>query len=58
MSELEIEKIVNDVASSMSMEGFPLTVEDKERIKGCLSSSDKIDCVISDLVNKHTVSTN
>lgn len=52
----EIEKIVNDVDSSMSMEGLPLTNEDKDRIKICLADPTLVDRMISDLLAKHTVS--
>lgn len=52
----EIEKIVNDVDSSMSMEGLPLTNEDKDRIKICLTDPTLVDRMISDLLAKHTVS--
>ncbi len=33
----EIERIVREVDSSMAMEGLPLTAEDKDRIRRCLS---------------------
>lgn len=51
----EIEKIVNDVDSSMSMEGLPLTDEDKNRIKICLANPDLVDNMISELLKKHLV---
>ena len=54
----EIEKIINEVDSSMAMEGLPLTGEDRERIKSCLINPGTLDMVIADLLKKHTVSSN
>lgn len=51
----EIERIVNEVDSSMSMEGMPLTNEDKNRIKVCLESSENFEKTILALIKKHTV---
>ena len=51
----EIEKIVNEVDSSMTMEGLPLTEEDRERIKLCLANPVIVDQIIRDLLKKHTV---
>lgn len=51
----EIERIVKEVDSSMSMEGMPLTTEDKNRIKVCLKSSEDFNKTLSALLKKHTV---
>ena len=51
----EIERIINEVDSSMSMEGLPLTNADKERISVCLNNPKMLDSIISDLLNKHRV---
>ena len=51
----EVERIVKEVDSSMSMEGMPLTSEDKNRIEVCLKSSDDFKKTLSTLVKKHTV---
>lgn len=51
----EIERIINEVDSSMSMEGLPLTNADKERISVCLNNPKKLDSIISELLKKHKV---
>lgn len=51
----EIEKLINEVDSSMSMEGMPLSSEDKDRIRICLANPSKLNDIISNLIKKHTV---
>ena len=48
------EKIIADVNSSMAMEGMPLTTEDKNRLRIFLSSPDKLENMINELVKKYT----
>ena len=51
----DIEKIVREVDSSMAMEGLPLTNEDKDRIRKCLSEPLAVDRIINGLLAKHAV---
>ena len=51
----EIERIINEVDSSMSMEGLPLTSADKERISACLNNPKMLDSMIRELLKKHKV---
>lgn len=51
----EIERIVKEVDSSMTMEGLALSDEDKIRIEGCLRNPDSLSRTISLLLKKHTV---
>ena len=51
----EIERIIIEVDSSMAMEGFALTEEDKSRIKLCLTEPNITDQLIQELLHKHTV---
>lgn len=51
----DIEKIVREVDSSMAMEGLPLTNEDKDRIRKCLSEPLSVDRIINGLLAKHAV---
>lgn len=51
----EIEKVIDEVDSSMSMEGMPLTNEDKDRLRICLANPSEINNIIGDLIKKHTV---
>ncbi len=51
----EIERIINEVDSSMSMEGLPLTNDDKERISVCLNNPKMLNDMVNELLNKHRV---
>lgn len=51
----EIEKVINEVDSSMSMEGMPLSNEDKDRIRICLTNPSELNDIINNLIKKHTV---
>ncbi|MFR5875015.1 MAG: hypothetical protein ACLUFN_00845 [Eubacterium sp.] len=51
----DIEKIINDVDSSMRMEGLPLNDDDRERIKSCLLNPSIVNDVIKELLEKHRV---
>lgn len=51
----EIERIVKEVDGSMAMEGMPLTVTDKDRIRTCLTNPTDVDGTIRALLAKHTV---
>ena len=52
---MNIERVIEQVNSSMSMEGLPLTKSDKDRIRSCATSADKVERTISELVKKHSV---
>ncbi len=51
----DIEKIICEVDSSMTMEGLPLTNEDKDRIRMCLTDPSILDQLIQDIIKKYTV---
>ena len=51
----EIERIVQEVHSSMAMEGMPLTLADKDRIRKYLTDPACLDSVIQALIVKHRV---
>ena len=51
----EIESIVREVDSSMTMEGMPLYSEDKDRIRKYLLNPGCLEKIVSSLVDKHTV---
>jgi len=50
-----IERVIREVDSSMTMEGLPLTKDDKNRIRKCLTDPSALDGVIGNLLAKHTV---
>ena len=54
----DIERIVNEVDSSMAMEGFVLNPDDKNRIVNCLKEPESLEAVIESLINKHKMSVN
>ena len=51
---MNIERIIEQVNSSMAMEGMPLTKKDKERIRTCAGNDDKVERMVSELVKKHS----
>lgn len=51
----DIESIVREVDSSMTMEGMPLYSEDKDRIRKCLENPGSLEKIVGSLVEKHTV---
>ena len=51
----DIESIVREVDSSMAMEGMPLYLEDKERIRKCLADLGSLEKMVGSLVEKHTI---
>jgi hypothetical protein len=51
----DIEQIIREVNGTMSMEGMPITDEDKNRIRDCLRDKNKFDNTIKELILKHTV---
>ncbi len=51
----DIEKIICEVDSSMTMEGLPLTSEDIDRIRMYLTDPSILDQLIQDIIKKYTV---
>ena len=51
----DIEKIINEVNGTMTMEGMPLTVEDRDRIRTCLRDNKQFEETLRNLILKHTV---
>ena len=51
----DIETVVREVDSSMTMEGMPLYSEDKDRIRKYLSNPSSLEKIMSSLVEKHTI---
>lgn len=51
----DIESIVREVDSSMTMEGMPLYSEDKDRIRECLENPGSLEKMVVSLVKKHMV---
>jgi len=51
----DIENVVKNIDFSMKMEDMPLTDEDKNRLRDCLSGKSDIDEILQDVVKKHTL---
>lgn len=50
----DLEKLIDEVNASMSMEGMPLTEDDKDRIRRCAGNDELVEKTIAQLVKKHT----
>lgn len=55
MTIKEMDKIINNVNGNLAIEGMPLTNQDKERIRICLSGKVQFNDMIKHLVEKHTI---
>ena len=54
-TKTDIETVIQQVDGSMAMEGMALSDEDKERIRRTQLEPDKVETVIQELVEKHSV---
>jgi hypothetical protein len=52
----DVERVIEQVDSSMAMEGMPLTNIDKDRIRRCIGDNAKVDKEIAELIRKHSAS--
>lgn len=50
----ELEKLIDEVNATMSMEGMPLTEADKDRLRRCAGNHELVEKTIAELVKKHT----
>lgn len=55
LKEIDIETVIQQVDGSMAIEGMALSDEDKERIRQTAFAPDKVETVIQELVEKHSV---
>lgn len=55
MDKLKKEKIIRSVAANFDLEGMPLTDEDRERMRTCLTGKTTVDDAVKELVEKYTV---
>jgi hypothetical protein len=53
MNIKEIDKIINNVNGNLAIEGMPLTEQDRDRIRVCLSGKVAFKDMIKSLVEKH-----
>ncbi|WP_457943367.1 antitoxin VbhA family protein [Caproiciproducens sp. LBM24188] len=51
----DVEKIIDEINGTMAMEGMPLTDDDKERLRDCLTGKTSYDEMVKRLVKKHTI---
>ncbi len=50
----DIEKIIGEVNGTMAVEGMPLTEQDKQRLRECITGKTSYDDMVKELVKKHT----
>ncbi len=50
----DVEKIIGEINGTMAMEGMPLTIQDKERLRECITGKTSYDEMVRRLVKKHT----
>ncbi len=50
----DLEKLIDEVNGSMSIEGMPLTQTDKDRIRRCVGNDKLVEETIAELIKKHT----
>ncbi|MDW5299212.1 MAG: hypothetical protein SA378_03630 [Sedimentibacter sp.] len=55
MDDKRIEKIILNVNANLSIEGMPLTNNDKIRMRDCLTGKTTVDYEVKKLVEKYTV---
>jgi hypothetical protein len=55
MDNKRIEKIIRNVNANLSIEGMPLSFNDKNRMRNCLNGKFTADETVKRLVEKHTV---
>ena len=53
--KMDIETVIRQVDGSMAIEGMALTEEDKERIRRTALEPDKVETVIQELIQKHSM---
>lgn len=51
----DIEKIIEEVNGTMSMEGMPITADDRSRIRLCLRDKKLYNETLKNLIRKHSV---
>ena len=51
----DTEKIIDEANGTMAMEGMPLTEQDKERLRECITGKTSYDEMVRRLVEKHTI---
>jgi len=49
----DLKKLIDEVNSSMAMEGMPLTKTDKDRIRRCAGNDELVEEAIAELIKKH-----
>ena len=49
----DVEKLIDQVNGTMAMEGMPLTDDDKERLRECITGKTSYDEMVKRLVKKH-----
>lgn len=51
----DVEKIIGEINGTMAMEGMPLTSEDREMLRKCITGQTTSDEMVKRLVKQYTV---
>lgn len=51
----DVEKIIGEINGTMAIEGMPLTEEDREMLRECITGKTSYDDMVKKLVQKYTV---
>lgn len=51
----DIERVIKEVNATMTIEGMPITSQDKTRIRTCAGNKELVNKKITELVFKHSV---
>jgi hypothetical protein len=52
--DTQIEKTINDINFTMAMENMPLTEQDKQRLRDCITGKADIENVLRQTIARHT----
>jgi hypothetical protein len=52
---IDVENIIQNIGFSMEMEDMPLTEEDKNRLRNCITGKEDINKVLQETIKKHTL---
>lgn len=53
-----VEKLIGEINGTMAIEGMPLTKEDKDRLRECITGKTSYDEMVKRLIKKHAIRPN
>jgi hypothetical protein len=52
--DAQVEKTINNINFTMTMENMPLTEQDKQRLRDCITGKADIEMLLRQTIAKHT----